>query len=116
MTRYAAPQLSAELERAISGLGGNAARIAVLSALADHPRSTPGEIADQTALSVNTVRKHLGQLLAGGLIESDPPATLPFSERSGQRARYSVVVDRLRAAYVELGAALRITQSSTTED
>ncbi|MDR6692541.1 DNA-binding transcriptional ArsR family regulator [Microbacterium sp. 1154] len=110
MTRYAVPQLPAGLERAISGLGGNAARIAVLSALVDHPRSTPGEVAEAVGLSVNTVRKHLGQLLEAGFLESDPPATLPFSERSGQRARYSVVADELNKAYTELGRALRIVE------
>ncbi|WP_424937783.1 MULTISPECIES: ArsR/SmtB family transcription factor [Bacteria] len=108
MAKYAATQLPARLEAAISALGGNAARIAVLSVLADHPRSTPGEVADLTSLSVNTVRKHLGQLLSAGLVESDPPATLPFSERSGQRARYSVVTSKLADAYRELGVALRI--------
>lgn len=108
MAKYAATQLPARLEDAISALGGNAARIAILGALADHPRSTPGEVAELTALSVNTVRKHLGQLIGTGLVESDPPATLPFSERSGQRARYSVVATELAAAYAELGVALRL--------
>lgn len=108
MTRYAVPQLPAGLERAISGLGGNAARIAVLGALVDQPGSTPGEVAETVGLSVNTVRKHLAQLLEAGMLESDPPATLPFSERSGQRARYSVVAAELNKAYAELGQALRV--------
>lgn len=108
MTKYAEPRLPSALEAAISALGGNAARIAVLGVLSDHPRSTPGEIADRSGLSVNTVRKHLEQLLASGLVESDPPATLPFSERNGKRARYSIVATKLVEAYNELGTALRI--------
>lgn len=108
MTKYAEPRLPTALEQAISALGGNAARIAVLSVLVDHPRSTPGEVADRAGLSVNTIRKHLAQLLASGLVESDPPATLPFSERNGQRARYSVVAAKLIEAYTELGTALRV--------
>jgi len=106
MTKYAKPRMSARTELAISALGGNAARVAILGALVEHPDSTPGDLARYTGLSVNTVRKHVAQLLSTGLVESDPPASLPFSERSGQRARYSVLLGVLSAAYDELGAAL----------
>ena len=106
MSKYARPRMSARTERAISALGGNAARVAIIGALVEQPASTPGELAARTSLSVNTIRKHLGQLLTDGIVESDPPASLPFRERSGQRARYSVVRQALDAAYAELGAAL----------
>ena len=108
MTKYAQPRMPARMDLVITALGGNAARIAILGALVQHPLSTPGDLAGHTGLSVNTIRKHLAVLLTAGLIESDPPSSLPFSERNGQRARYSVVRTVLDKAYDELGAALGI--------
>ena len=110
MTKYAQPRMPARMDLVITALGGNAARIAILGALVQHPLSTPGDLAGHTGLSVNTIRKHLAVLLTAGLIESDPPSSLPFSERNGQRARYSVVRAVLDQAYDELGAALGIRQ------
>lgn len=112
MSKYAQPLMPPRAELAISMLGGNAARVAILGALVAHPESTPGELAGLTGLSVNTVRKHLGQLLDAGVVESDPPASLPFSERSGQRARYSVLRPTLEAAYAELGIALGVASAN----
>lgn len=107
MTKYAQPRMPARMDLVITALGGNAARIAILGALVQHPLSTPGDLT-RADLSVNTIRKHLAVLLTAGLIESDPPSSLPFSERNGQRARYSVVRAVLDKAYDELGAALGI--------
>ncbi len=112
MSKYARPRLPARTEHAISALGGNAARVAIIGALVAQPASTPGELATYTGLSVNTIRKHLGQLLVEGVVESDPPASLPFTERNGQRARYSVIARALESAYAELGAALGLRRAS----
>jgi DNA-binding transcriptional ArsR family regulator len=83
MTKYAQPRMPARMDLVITALGGNAARIAILGALVQHPLSTPGDLAGHTGLSVNTIRKHLAVLLTAGLIESDPPSSSRSASETG---------------------------------
>lgn len=106
MTNYARPTLAPALEAAISVLGGNAARIAILSNIVATPQSTPAQIAEAVGLSVATVRGHVKQLLDAGILIADPDPDLPFEERRGQWVRYSADQAEIAKALKALSDAL----------
>ena len=106
MPVYAQPSLPEGLGEAIEALGGNAARVAVLSFLVEHPDSRVGEIAEATGLAGTTVKMHVSALLELGTIVVDPPLSIPYEDRRGQHARYALNAGRLRESYARLGSAL----------
>lgn len=116
MPKYARPQQTPEIERVSAVLGGNAARLAVLSAIAQNPRATASQIVDLTGLALGTVRIHLGNLVRDNLVESDPPATLSFKERSGKVAYYTVRTHELVDTVRELATMLGVLDELRAED
>ncbi|MFJ4167836.1 ArsR/SmtB family transcription factor [Microbacterium sp. NPDC089698] len=108
MPSYAATSLPPAAEQAISVLGGNPARLAILSFLVRHPRSLVSEVAEGTEVSVNTVKNHVFALVDLGVLEVDPPRAVPRADRRGQRARYTVRGDVLLDRFQELAALLTL--------
>ena len=103
MPSYAAPSLSPAVERAIDVLGGNAARLAVLGFIVEHPGCIVSEIAEGTDLAVGTVKTHVSALTSLGVLEPDPAPTVPYELRRG---RYSVSSTQLTEHYRQLGKLL----------
>lgn len=110
MPSYAAPSLSPAVERAIDVLGGNAARLAVLGFIVEHPGCIVSEIAEGTDLAVGTVKTHVSALTALGVLEPDPAPTVPYELRRGRRTRYSVSNTQLTEHYRQLGKLLGLTE------
>lgn len=109
MTAYAAPSLSPEAERAISALGGNAARLAILGYVSRNPGSLVSEIAEGTGLTLGTTKVHRDALVAADLLRSDDPE-VPYAERRGRHTRYTVVAENLAEQYRELGKLLGLSE------
>lgn len=106
MTVYAVPALPPEMVRAIDVLGGNAARLAVLGFIVEHPGCIVSEIAEGTDLAVGTVKTHVSALTALGVLEPDPAPTVPYDLRRGRRTRYSASHTQLIEHYRQLGKLL----------
>lgn len=106
MPWYAEPLLPPDVERAINVLGANAARVAVLWYIGEHPHSTVREIADGTELALGTVKNHVAALVALGALEADPAPTVPYALRRGMRTRYIVQQQQLADQYRKLGRLL----------
>lgn len=109
MPSYAATSLPPAVESAISVLGGNPARLAILAFLVAHPRSLVSEVAEGTGVSVNTVKNHVFALVDLGALEVDPPRAVPRDDRRGQHARYTVRGEVVGASYREIGAVLGLS-------
>lgn len=112
MPVYAAPSLTPAVERAIDVLGANAARLAVLAYVVEHPGCLVSEIADGAGLAVGTVKTHVATLVASAALSADPDPSVPYAERRGRRTRYTARHDELVAHYRELGRLLRIDDDS----
>ncbi|MBS1673145.1 MAG: winged helix-turn-helix transcriptional regulator [Actinobacteria bacterium] len=108
MPVYAAPSLAPAVERAIDVLGANAARVAVLAYVVEHPGCLVSEIAEGSGLAVGTVKTHVATLAALGALSAEPAPSLPYSERRGRRTRYTARHDALAEHYRELGRLLRL--------
>lgn len=113
MPVYAAPSLTPAVERAINVLGANAARLAVLAYIVAHPGSLVSEIAEGAGLAVGTVKTHVAALATSGVLSVDPAPSVPYAERRGRRARYTVLHDALAEHYEELGRILHLTVDSS---
>lgn len=110
MPSYAAPSLSPAVELAINVLGGNAARIAVLGFIVEHPGCLVSEIAEGTDLAIGTTKRHLSELTATGVLDMDPAPTVPYADRRGRRTRYTVSTEQLATHYRELGKLLGLSE------
>ena len=109
MPTYAAPTLTAAAELAINVLGGNAARLAILGFIVEHPGCLVSEIARGTDLAVGTVKGHISALTTTDVLDVDPDPTVPYADRRGRHTRYSVSASKLAKHYRELGTLLGIT-------
>lgn len=88
------PSLPQEVETVIEALG-NRARAGILRYLAQHGRSTAGDLAGAAETSAAGVHRHLGALENAGLIFGDPPP----GERFGRRdVTFSAVPGKARQA------------------
>lgn len=114
MPSYAAPSLSPEAESAINVLGANAARLAVLAFIVEHPACLVSEIAEGTDLAIGTVKTHVAALTTLGVLSPDPAPTVPYAERRGRRTRYTVDKQRLTHHYDQLGKTLGIVTPRAT--
>lgn len=110
MPAYAEPLLPPVAEQAINVLGGNAARIAILSYIVEHPGCIVSEIAEGTRLAVGTVKTHVSALATLGALEPDPSPTVPYADRRGRRTRYSVRTEQLSEHYRQLGKMLGLAE------
>lgn len=108
MPWYAEPLLPPDVERAINVLGANAARVAVLGYIVEHPHSTVREIADGTELALGTVKNHVATLVALGALEADPAPSVPYALRRGMRTRYLAQRQQLAEQYQRLGRLLKL--------
>jgi len=96
VVKQPSPKLSQGLETAINALGANPARLALLAALHGDAEKTASELLEETGLPRATLKGHLAKLVEAGWVIADPPKTVPFSERRGHPARYSM--DKARVA------------------
>ncbi|MBW8764535.1 MAG: winged helix-turn-helix transcriptional regulator [Microbacterium sp.] len=110
MPTYAAPALSPAAELAINVLGGNAARLAILGFIVEHPGCLVSEIAKGTDLAIGTVKGHISALTATDVLDMDPAPTVPYADRRGRHTRYTVSADKLATHYRELGQLLGISE------
>lgn len=108
MPSYAATSLPPAVELAISVLGGNPARLAILAFLVNHPRCLVSEVAEGTGVSVNTVKNHVFALVDLGVLEVDPPRAVPRADRRGQHARYTVRKEEIAAHFREISGLLQL--------
>lgn len=110
MPSYAAPSLTPAVELAINVLGANAARLAILGFIVEHPGCLVSEIADGTDLAIGTVKGHISALTTLGVLDMDPAPTVPYADRRGRRTRYTVSTDQLATHYRELGKLLGLSK------
>lgn len=113
MPVYAAPSLTPAVERAISVFGANAARLAVLAFIVEHPGCLVSEIADGAGLAIGTVKTHVTALAALGVLSADPDPSVPYAERRGRRTRYAARHEALTEHYRELGKLMHIVGDDT---
>lgn len=116
MPVYAAPSLAPAVERAINVLGANAARVAVLAYVVEHPGCLVSEVAEGAQLAIGTVKTHVATLAALGALSAEPAPSVPYAERRGRRTRYTARHDALAEHYRELGRLLHLISDSSRRD